>query len=417
METPNLYTLRIQIRSGEQVVDEYNTPFGVRTAVFDKDKGFLLNGRQVKLNGVCLHHDGGGVGAAVPEALWVRRLKILKDMGCNAIRTSHNPFAPEFLDLCDQMGFLVMDEVFDEWEQGKRPQSYHVHFKQEWQRDLLDFIRRDRNHPSVVIWSAGNEVGDQTSARGPEILRAILDIFHREDPTRLVTVACDRIAAEPRATPDSFLNLLDVVGYNYVDRWRDRTNLYFSIDRARHPEWRFIGTESSSMSGSRGDYAYHFQRPTTVPALPASTRPATQDADVPEWHMTPHPGSRRMPLPRLSRNIDVEGLWKFVRNHDYVSGDFMWTGIDYLGEARWPNKVATYGVIDTCGFPKDGFYFYQSQWTNRPVLHLFPHWNLPNRKGEFIPVTAYTNCETVELFLNGKSVGIKGYEFPRDGMR
>jgi beta-galactosidase len=384
---PYLYTVRSTLLDQRRVIDEYDTPASIREALFDADKGFLLNGERVKLNGVCLHHDGGCVGAAVPERVWERRLEILREMGCNAIRTSHNPYAAEFLDLCDRMGFLVMNEAFDEWKVGKGqigPYGYANYFDEWYERDVENFVHRDRNHPSVVLWSAGNEIGDQSDPRGPDTLRKLLDVFHTEDPTRLVTAGCDRIASDPPSNTvrPEFLALLDVVGYNYADRWHDRREKYYAIDREAFPHRRVIGTESTSMGGTRDDY-----RSLVGEAAPAS-----------------------------GRNIDVEQLWKFVRTYDYLAGDFMWTGIDYLGESRWPGKGSSSGVIDTCGFKKDGFYFYQSQWTSKPVLHVFPHWNWRGKEGQFIPVTCYTNCDTVELFLNGKSVGQKGYAFPRLGM-
>ncbi len=396
---PYLYKVHSTVRDQGHMVDEYDTPTGIREALFDADKGFLLNGERVKLNGVCLHHEAGSVGAAVPERVWERRLEILREMGCNAIRTSHNPYAAEFMDLCDRMGFLVMNEAFDEWKVGKGqigPFGYANYFDEWYQRDVKDFVHRDRNHPSVVLWSAGNEIGDQSRPEGAETLRKLLEVFHTEDPTRLVTAGCDQIASEPvtnRVRPE-FLAQLDVVGYNYVDRWRDRKEKYFSIDRAAFPQRRVIGTESGSMGGTRGDYRGLFPA-----AAPVSAAPAT--------------GLLRA---GRGRNIDVEQLWRFVSTYDYVAGDFMWTGIDYLGESRWPGKGSSAGVIDTCGFKKDGFYFYQSQWTDKPMLHLFPHWNWKGREGQFVPVTCYTNCDTVELFLNGKSVGLKGYAFPRSGM-
>jgi len=396
---PYLYKLRSSVRVGTRVVDEYETPFGVREALFDADKGFLLNGERVKLNGVCLHHEGGSVGAAVPERVWERRFEVLKQMGCNAIRTSHNPAAPEYLDLCDRMGFLVMNEVFDEWKFSK-PQvhgnGYSLYYDEWHERDVTDFVRRDRNHPSVVLWSCGNEIGDQLTPRGVELLRDLLNIFHREDPTRFVTAACDDIVAEPRGTPAEFLNLLDVVGYNYVDRWRERKELYYSVDKEAHPNWRMIGTESSGVGGARGDYRG---------MLPPDAAQAAAVAAPPAGRM----GRRGF------GGLDTEQLWKFVRTHDYVAGDFMWTGIDYIGESGWPNRGSAAGCIDSCGFPKDGFYFYQSQWTVKPMLHLFPHWNWKGREGQFLTVACYTNCDSVELFLNGKSVGAKGYAFPRFG--
>ena len=391
---PYLYKVHSTVRTQSRVVDECVTPIGIREAVFDADQGFLLNGERIKLNGACLHHDGGSVGAAVPERVWERRLEILKEMGCNAIRTSHNPYAAEFMDLCDRMGFLVMNEAFDEWKVPKGqigPNGYAKYFDEWYERDVQNFVRRDRNHPSVVLWSAGNEIGDQSSPQGPETLRKLLQVFHAEDPTRMVTAGCDHIHSEPAsesASPE-FLALLDVVGYNYVDRWRDRREKYYSIDRHSFPQRRFIGTESEAMGGIRGEY----------PELLPANSPATGFLQF-----------------LRGRNVDVEQLWKFVSTYNYVAGDFMWSGIDYLGEARWPMKGSSTGVIDTCGFKKDGFYFYQSQWTDKPVLHLFPHWNWKGKEGQVIPVTCFTNCDTVELFLNDRSLGVKGYEFPRMGM-
>ncbi len=408
---PYVYTLRSEVRVGDEVVDRVQTPFGIRSAVFDVGRGFLLNGIPVKLNGVCLHGDGGSVGAAVPVGVWRRRLELLKQMGCNAIRTSHNPPAPEFLDLCDRMGFVVMDEAFDEWTAGKTPGGYHRFFDEWSQRDLVDFIRRDRNHPCVVLWSAGNEIQEQVLPGGADVLRPLVETFHREDPTRPVTAACDKIFAEPISAPPEFAGLLDVVGYNYVDRWLERAGTYYSEDRERFPERRFVGTESVSMGGIRGDYRGWFAGASTQPAAEVVLPPTTMPGGLTGV------GRRRFrPPPPTNRQVDVEQLYKFVRTNDYVSGDFMWTGIDYLGEAFWPAQSASFGVLDTCGFKKDGYYFYQSQWTTTPMVHLFPHWNWRGHEGEIIPVIAYTNCDTVELVVNGKSFGVKGYEFPRRGM-
>ena len=392
--SPYLYTVRNTVRESGRVVDVYDTPIGIRDAVFDADRGFQLNGEHIKLNGVCIHHEAGCMGAAVPERVWERRLETLREMGCNAIRTSHNPFATEFLDLCDRMGFLVMAEAFDEWKVPKEQirYGYSLYFDEWHERDLTNFLHRDRNHPSIILWSAGNEIGDQSAPGGAQTLRGLLNIFHREDPTRPVTAACDRIASDPlsnRVRPE-FLAELDIVGYNYVDRWHERAELYYSIDHAAFPMRRVIGTESVGMGGIRGDYS----------SLLASAERAP----------------RHMMLLQQNLNIDVEQLWKFVGSRDYVAGDFMWTGIDYLGEAFWPMKSSLCGAIDTCGFKKDSFYFYQSQWAAKPMLHLFPHWNWQGKEGQVIPVTCYTNCDTVELFLNGKSFGVKGYEFPRIGM-
>ncbi len=388
VSTPNLYTLRSSLRSRGQQLDQDSTIFGIREVKFDVDRGFLLNEEHVKMNGVCIHGDCGSVGTAVPERMWERRLELLKQMGCNSIRLSHNPPAPELLDLLDKMGFLVMAEAFDEWKQPKLQTplyGYHKYFDEWSARDMTSMIERDRNHPSIVIWSAGNEMPDQSNPQGPQTLQTLLDIMRSKDPTRLVTAACDQIAAEPKAALPEFLEKLDVVGYNYVDRWRDRREKFYAIDRHDYPKRRFIGTETSSIFGPRGAYA----------------------AETPD---DPFFG-------RASNTaIEVEQLQKFIQTYDYVSGDFIWTGIDYLGEARWPAKIASSGALDTCAFPKDAYYFYQSRWTTEPVLHLFPHWNWAGREGKVITVTCYTNCDTVELFLNGNSLGVKGYAFPRPGM-
>jgi beta-galactosidase len=386
---PNLYRLRSRVLVGGRLIDTTETPFGVRRVEYDTNRGFLLNGEPANMLGMCLHHDGGAVGAAVPEEVWVRRLRLLKDMGCNAIRTSHNPPAPEFLDLCDRMGFLVMDEAFDEWT-VRKPQiehGYSSYFSEWCERDLTAMIHRDRNHPCVVLWSAGNEIGEQRMPGGEKVLARLVDVFHREDPTRPVTAAMDNIFNEEGEAPDAFTEGLDVVGYNYMDRWGARRETYAEADRLKYPYRKFVGTEDVCVRGVRGSYE-----------LPDAT-----------------PGAVLRPPTYANNMIEAEQLWKFVRIHDYFAGDFAWTGIDYLGESRWPAKGNVSGVIDTSGFRKDGYYFYQSQWTMQPMLHLFPHWNWKGREGQVMPVLAYTNCDTVELFLNQRSLGAKALEFPRQG--
>jgi len=383
--TPNLYALRSEVLDGARAADVATTPFGIRTIAYDKDRGFLLNGRQVKMRGVNLHHDAGGLGAAVPERVWQRRLEALKAMGANAIRTSHNPPAPEFLDLCDRLGFLVMAEAFDEWTTAKVPEGYHKYFAEWSERDVTDFVHRDRNHPSIVLWSAGNEIGEQSTPDGVLVLRRLLDIFHREDPTRPVTTGNDNIVADGRPATLAFLNALDIVGYNYVDRWHERRELFAEQDRHDHPEWKMIGTESGSIFQS-------FEERYSLGSDPAVVRPNY-----------------------TAGMLQAERLWKWVELRDYFAGNFMWTGIDYLGESTWPFKGFASGAMDITGYPKDAYYLYQSLWTDRPVLRLFPHWNWPGRDGQVIPVLAYTNCNIVELFLNGRSLGEKRLEFPVQG--
>jgi beta-galactosidase len=385
LDAPVLYTLRaIVLDPAGNVVDETDTPFGIRDIAYDADRGFLLNGTRVKMLGVNLHHDGGPVGAAVPEAVWERRLVLLKQMGVNAVRTAHNPPASEFLDLCDRLGLLVMDEAFDEWTHGKVEHGYNKYFADWAEQDLVDFMRRDRNHPSVVLWSLGNEIGEQHAPGGHEVLRMLVEIAHREDPTRPVTTGNDHIYADDGATTVEFMELLDVVGYNYVDRWHERRELFAAQDRHAHPDWKLIGTESGSVWGTRGEYS--------VGDDPDRVRPFYN-----------------------ALMIRAEQLWRFVALHDYFAGDFMWTGIDYLGESRWPRKNSTSGVLDLVGFPDDGYFFYKSRWTEAPMIHLFPHWNWSGREGQLIPVLAYTNCEAVELYLNDRFLGEKRLEFPRQG--
>ncbi|HKI94366.1 MAG TPA: glycoside hydrolase family 2 TIM barrel-domain containing protein, partial [Gemmatimonadales bacterium] len=382
---------RSEVRDGNRAVDEVTTPFGIRTIRWDKDRGFLLNGTPVELRGVNLHHAAGAVGAAVPERIWQARLETLKAMGANAIRTSHNPRSPEFLDLCDRMGFLVMAEAFDEWTIGKVPYGYHLYFADWSKRDLTDFIHRDRNHPSIVIWSAGNEIGEQSTPDGVDVLRRLVGIFRAEDPTRPVTTGNDQIAADGHRATVAFLNAEDVVGYNYVDRWHERRELFAEEDRHAHPDWKMVGTESA---GARDAFGGRYS--------------LGDDSTAERRFYVPGPNY-------TTGMIRAERLWKWESTHDYFAGDFMWTGIDYLGETFWPRKGAGAGAIDITGRPKDSFYLYQSLWTTKPMLHLFPHWNWPGREGQVIPVIAYTNCNSVELFLNGKSLGVKRLEFPAQG--
>ena len=389
VDNPQLYTLRSLIIVSGKEVDREDNVLGVRTIEFDIDKGFLLNGKQVKMKGVNLHHDAGGVGAAVPLRIWERRFELLKESGCNAIRTSHNPPSPEFLDLCDRMGFLVMDEAFDEWVHGKNKYSYQIYWNDWHEKDLTAMVCRDRNHPSVVIWSVGNEVYDQTDKIGGTVARELIGICHANDPTRLVTSGNDRIADfYGEATPEflaAFEN--DIVGYNYPDRWGTRRELYYSIDKKNFPNRRVIGTETSGYRGDRGAYSLG-DDPTKV------TNPS---------YIT-------------DRMLDVAHRWKYTLLYDYVIGDFMWTGVDYYGETGWPNRGHSSGYLDLCGFKKDGFYFFKSIWTQDPTIHLFPHWNWEGREGQVIPVLCYTNCESAELFVNGKSYGKKSIEFPRQGV-
>lgn len=395
-ESPYLYTMISVLERDGEVLDRYETRFGVRTVEFDPDRGFLINGSQVKLNGVCIHHDGGSVGAAVPPKMWRRRLEKLREMGVNAIRASHNPPDSALLDICDEMGLYVMDEAFDEWgilkakaagSNTHESKGYSQWFREHHVADIEAMLYRDRNHPSIVIWSIGNEVPEQTHPEGHLIAKELQDICHQLDPTRLATQANDQIAAEPKPATKEFLDTLDVVGYNYTGRWRTRAETLYDDDKRANPGWRMLGTENPSGCGKRGEYKLERE-------------------EVNAW--------RQM---YFSAPVAVGKLLRYTMTHDYVAGDFMWTGIDYLGEAHWPDRSSSPGPLDTCAFPKDMFYFYQSVWRkDQPVLHLLPHWNVPFEQGTIFPVLCYTNCESAELFVNGKSYGKKSSAYPSYGM-
>ena len=397
LDSPYLYTLRSTLMMGHRILDEVENPLGVRTIEYPFDKGFLLNGQHVKMKGVNLHHDGGAVGTAVPERVWERRLEILKEGGCNAIRTAHNPPAPEFLDLCDRMGFLVMDEAFDQWITGKNEKDYNLYYEEWHDRDLTAMVTRDRNHPSVVMWSIGNEIPDQAFQRGAVEAKKMIDLCHQLDPTRLVTSGNDLIAANEYPTTSDYLAAFenDIIGYNYPDRYRDRRQLLYAIDKAEHPNRRIVATETDGLGGGRRQY----RLPRRDSALGAG----------------PFRGFRGGGIIN-SNLIDVEQRWRFTTAYDYVIGDFLWTGIDFYGESFWPMRGSTVGYLDNCGFKKDGYYFFKSIWTKEPIVHLFPHWNWEGHEGEIIQVGCFTNCDEVELFVNGKSYGRKSIEFPRRGV-
>lgn len=396
IDTPCLYTAVVQLLQHGQPVDEMQVRFGIREIAYNAEQGFLLNGRKVIMQGVCLHHDGGCVGAAVPPAIWQRRLAKLKAMGCNALRCSHNPPDPALLDLADEMGFVVMDEAFDEWHYMKGKEfGSNTHASRgysEWfdacaAADMTAMVERDRNHPSVVMWSIGNEVREQSIPDGWKYARMLAGLCHGLDPTRPITQACDQMKAEPFPATEAFLNELDIVGVNYVDRWRERTETFFDEEKRDHPDWLFLGTEDIAVNGPRCDYS------------PANT------ATV--WG----------PKSYYSKMLKAEKLWKYVRTRPFVIGSFMWTGVDYLGECFWPHKGSSAGVLDTCGFEKDGWHFYRSQWVkDEPVLHLVPHMNLDLPAGTIYPLICYTNCASVELLVDGVSYGVKAYEFPNQGM-
>ncbi len=380
LESPNLYTLRTTLMVDDRVIDTAQTVFGIRTAEFTADNGFLLNGRRVQINGTCNHHDLGPLGAAVNVKALARQIRLLKEMGGNAIRTSHNPPAPELLDLCDRMGMLVLDEAFDCWVEGKTPNDYSTLFKEWHKKDIRALVDRDRNHPSVIAWSCGNEVREQANGELAGKLRAL---FHAEDPTRPVTAACDN----PQAGFDGFQDSVDIFGYNYKPR------LYAKFHR-ENPSKPLFGSETASCVSSYGEYFFPVSDDKSKGAF--DNQVSSYDLSAPPWATIP----------------DVE--FAAQDSNGFVAGEFVWTGFDYLGEPTpfgddtSRSRSSYFGILDLCGFKKDRFYLYQARWRpDLPMAHILPHWNWPDRVGKVTPVHVYTSGDEAELFLNGKSLGRK----------
>jgi beta-galactosidase len=377
---PNLYAITTEVVVDGAVVDVYETPLGFRTLTFDPDKGFYINGTSMKMNGVCMHHDLGPLGAAVNRTALKRQLEILQDMGCNAIRTSHNPPTPELLELCDQMGFLLIDEAFDEWAAGKVENGYHGFFREWAEKDLRAMIRRDRNHPCVIMWSIGNEIIEQWQEDGAKVAQYLCDICHDEDPTRPTTAGFN---GPDQAIENGLADVVDIPGWNY------HPQNYVRFHK-RFPEKATYGSETESTVSSRGEY--YFPVSEDVSPIRESLQVSSYDMAYPGWAYSP----------------DVE--FRAQDECDFSLGEFVWTGFDYIGEPtpyseEWPSRSSYFGIIDLCGIPKDRFYLYQSKWTDKQVLHLLPHWTWPGREGECTPVHCYTSFNTVELFLNGESLG------------
>ena len=425
-DSPVLYVARTTVETADGT-DVYDTPFGFRDARWQAG-GFYLNGEKTFLKGVCLHHDAGVLGAVWNDDAWERRLIMLKAMGCNAIRTSHNPPAPEFLDLCDRMGFLVLDELTDTWTWPKKDNGYATLFDEWAEKDLVAMIHRDRNHPSVIAWSIGNECGEQGDSTRWWIPQMLTDICHREDPTRPTTAGND----DPGAAFTGYASTVDVYGFNYKPH-------SYARFRDTHPGQPVYGSETASCISTRGYYRF----------------PVEQEKGK-GWDMNPpfQVSSYDLYAPGWASKPDYE--WKYEDEVAECAGEFVWTGYDYLGEptpfnmdpsvltnfhteeereafkkmvAGWgqaiadvplPSRSSYFGIMDLAGFPKDRYWLYQSRWAPEvPSAHILPHWTWPGREGQVTPVHVYTSGDEAELFVNGKSQGRKsrdGYRFVWDNV-
>ena len=409
---PNRYVAVTTVDQNGKIVDRCETPFGIRTIRFDPAKGFFLNGEHVRINGVCDHHDLGALGAAVNARALERQIQLLQEMGCNAIRTSHNPPAPELVELCDRLGMLVMDEAFDCWRQGKRPNDYHRLFDDWAEKDLRALVRRDRNHPSVILWSIGNEIMEQQDTEGWRLAARLAGIVREEDRTRPITMACNQL----ESGDNGFQTAVDVFGYNY------KPTGYKSFHE-QHPTIPVFGSETASCVSSRGEYFFPVSN--DMAGGRADFQVSSYDLSAPPWAWPP----------------DVE--FKGLDEAPFAAGEFVWTGFDYLGEPTpynadstallnfsdpaeqaamaqelkalgkitVPSRSSYFGILDLAGFKKDRFFIYQARW--RPdfaMAHILPHWNWPDRVGQVTPVFVYTSGDEAELFLNGRSLGRRKME-------
>ena len=378
-ESPMLYKAVSKIYEGNELLDEYTTRFGIRTIEIVPDKGFFLNGKLTKFQGVCNHHDLGPLGAAVNDAAIRRQIRIMKDMGANAIRTSHNMPAPELVAACDEMGMMLMLESFDEWKRPKVKNGYNKEFDEWVEKDLMNLLHQFRNNPSVVMWCIGNEVPDQW--KGVTLARMMQDICHREDPTRPVTQGMDKVAM---VIKNNVAATMDVAGFNY------RSHLYQDAYDVL-PQQIVLGSETASTVSSRGVYKFPVER--KAMAMYDDHQSSSYDLEYCDWSNLP------------------EDDWLWHDDKPWSIGEFVWTGFDYLGEptpyySNWPSHSSLFGIVDLAGLPKDRFYLYRSHWNkNDETLHILPHWTWPGREGQVTPVFVYTNYSSAELFINGKNQG------------
>ena len=383
MDTPALYTAESRLYEGKELKDLYTSTFGIRSIEVIPNEGFFLNGEKTIFQGVCNHHDLGPLGAAVNDAAIRRQIRIMKDMGVNAIRTSHNMPAPELVKACDEMGMMLMAESFDEWDIAKCKNGYNLYFDEWADKDLTNLIRHYRNNPSIVMWCIGNEVPNQWDVNGSKVARFLQDICHREDPTRPVTQGMD---APDAVVNNNFAAVMDVAGFNYRP-------FKYQENYKKLPQQLILGSETASTVSSRGVYKFPVERKSM--ATYDDHQSSSYDVEHCSWSNLPEDD--------------------FIQHEDlpYGMGEFVWTGFDYLGEptpyyTNWPSHSSLFGIVDLAGLPKDRFYLYRSHWNkNEETLHILPHWTWPGREGEVTPVFVYTNYPSAELFINGKSQGVR----------
>ncbi|MDR0811282.1 MAG: DUF4982 domain-containing protein [Paludibacter sp.] len=382
-ETPELYILRTTITKRGAMCDQTITRFGIRSISFDAANGFMLNGKSRKFKGVCLHHDLGALGAALNKAALRRQILILKAMGCDAIRTSHNTPSSWQMELCDEMGMLVMAESFDMWKYPKVKNGYNRFFDEWVERDLTNLVLCHRNHPSIVMWSIGNEIPEQGSVAGAQTAKRLQNLVHYLDPTRLVTQGLDRV---DNAVKSGFAGVMDILGLNY-------RNHRYQFAYENTPQGFVLGSETASTISSRGVYKFPVEEKKN--AQYDDNQCSSYDLEACSWSNIP------------------DDTWALIDDNKWVIGEFVWTGFDYLGEptpydSRWAARSSYFGIVDLAGLPKDRFYLYRSRWNETEnTLHILPHWTWRGREGQITPVYVYTNYPSVELFVNGKSMGKK----------
>lgn len=413
-DAPSVYRLICRITAKGKIIDESSQLVGFRKLEFSASEGFKINDTPLKIKGVCDHHTAGAVGAAIPDDVLYRRLKLLKNMGCNSIRTAHNPYAPAFYAMCDTLGILVMNEAFDGWEKAKAKDDYGNYFNEWWMTDLTGFIKRDRNHPSVYMWSIGNEV----SAATPATQKKLVDFIHALDPTRPVTQGGTDPTRGMTVDYEKNFKYLDVVGFNgngeevgEFEKFQEMNLNRPAVGTEVPHTYQTRGVYRTKTTWRRRDFPAPWELKNFIPWDKFKSR-VFEIPDLTETEVFPEEIENKYyqsSYDNASVRISARHSWQRTNSFPFLMGEYRWGSFDYLGEAEWPQRCGNFGIIDICGFPKDHYYLYQSLWSDKPMVHMLPHWTHPGKEGVEIPVVVYTNCESAELFLNGKSLGKKQY--------